>query len=84
VGRDERSSLCTIRRECLAQSGEPFLYGESTMAGAMYAPAVTRFMTYDVKLEPWLGGINVCRRPQVAAHRGCSACGAPHDIPADI
>ena len=22
------------------------------MAGAMYAPAVTRFMTYDVKLEP--------------------------------
>ena len=25
-----------------------------TMADAMYAPVVTRFMTYDVKLEPRL------------------------------
>jgi glutathione S-transferase len=26
------------------------------MADAMYAPVVTRFMTYDVKLEPKLAG----------------------------
>ena len=29
------------------------------MADAMYAPVVTRFITYDVKLEPQLEGL--CR-----------------------
>src|SRR6201986_4687198 len=46
--------VCTIWRECLAQSGGPFLFGERTMADAMYAPVATRFATYDVKLEPRL------------------------------
>jgi len=46
--------VCSIWRDCLAQSGGPFLFGERTMADAMYAPVVTRFMTYDVKLEPKL------------------------------
>src|SRR6478609_8669686 len=46
--------VCTIWRECLGVSGGPFLFGERTMADAMYAPVVTRFMTYDVKLEPKL------------------------------
>ena len=46
--------ICTIWRDCLADSGGPFLFGERTMADAMYAPVVTRFMTYDVKLEPKL------------------------------
>ena len=46
--------ICTIWRDCLAKSGGPFLFGERTMADAMYAPVVTRFMTYDVKLEPRL------------------------------
>ena len=36
------------------QSGGPFLFGERTMADAMYAPVLTRFLTYDVKLEPRL------------------------------
>ncbi len=43
--------ICAIWRECLATSGGPFLFGERTMADAMYAPVVTRFMTYDVKLD---------------------------------
>jgi glutathione S-transferase len=43
--------ICTIWRECLVKSGGPFLFGERTMADAMYAPVVTRFMTYDVKLD---------------------------------
>jgi glutathione S-transferase len=43
-----------IWRECLDQSSGPFLFGERSMADAMYAPVVTRFMTYDVKLEPRL------------------------------
>jgi glutathione S-transferase len=46
--------VCTIWRECLAKSGGPFLFGKQGMADAMYAPVVTRFMTYDVKLEPQL------------------------------
>src|ERR1700761_1079720 len=46
--------VCTIWGECLAKSGGPFLFGERTMADAMYAPVVTRFATYDVKLEPRL------------------------------
>jgi len=46
--------VCVIWREALARSGGPFLFGERTMADAMYAPVVTRFATYDVKLEPRL------------------------------
>src|SRR6476660_1599602 len=47
--------VCTIWRDCLAKSGGPFLFGtRRTMADAMYAPVVTRFLTYDVKLEPLL------------------------------
>jgi glutathione S-transferase len=44
--------VSTIWRDCLEESGGPFLFGaQRTMADAMYAPVVTRFMTYDVKLE---------------------------------
>jgi glutathione S-transferase len=43
--------IATIWRECLATSGGPFLFGVRSMADAMYAPVVTRFVTYDVKLE---------------------------------
>lgn len=46
--------VCTIWRECLNRSGGPFLFGERSMADAMYAPVVTRFATYDVKLDPQL------------------------------
>lgn len=46
--------VCSIWRECLASAGGPFLFGERTMADAMYAPVVTRFATYGVKLEPRL------------------------------
>ncbi|AOK55615.1 glutathione S-transferase family protein [Burkholderia stagnalis] len=44
--------IVTIWRECLAQYGGPWLFGEIGVADAMYAPVVTRFLTYDVKLEP--------------------------------
>ncbi|MGE0564221.1 MAG: glutathione S-transferase family protein [Pseudolabrys sp.] len=41
-----------IWRECLAESGGPFLFGKAPcMADAMFAPVVTRFLTYDVKLD---------------------------------
>jgi len=42
-----------IWRECLQVHGGPFLFGaQRTMADAMYAPVTTRFLTYDVKLDP--------------------------------
>ncbi len=37
--------------ECLARYKGPFLFGTLSLADAMYAPVVTRFRTYDVKLE---------------------------------
>jgi glutathione S-transferase len=44
--------VTTIWRECLARYGGPYLFGTLSMADAMYAPVVTRFRTYDVKLDP--------------------------------
>ena len=44
--------VVAIWRECLSAYGGPFLFGEQPcMADAMYAPVVTRFMTYDVALD---------------------------------
>ena len=44
--------IATIWRECLAESGGPFLFGKKPcVADAMFAPVCTRFITYDVKLD---------------------------------
>ncbi len=43
--------ITEIWRECLTNYGGPFLFGERCVADAMYAPVVTRFLTYDVKLD---------------------------------
>ena len=44
--------ISSIWSECLARYGGPYLFGEHlTMADAMYAPVVTRFLTYDVPLS---------------------------------
>ena len=43
--------IIEIWSECLATYGGPFLFGaQRTVADAMFAPVVTRFLTYDVKL----------------------------------
>jgi glutathione S-transferase len=43
--------IVDIWRECLSTYGGPYLFGKRrTMADAMYAPVVTRFLTYGVKL----------------------------------
>jgi glutathione S-transferase len=44
--------ITAIWREQLSASGGPFLFGEPTMADALYAPVCTRFATYDVALDP--------------------------------
>jgi len=41
-----------IWQECLAKYGGPYLFGaKPCMADAMFAPVVTRFITYDVPLD---------------------------------
>lgn len=44
--------IVAIWRECFKTYGGPHLFGGLTMADAMYAPVVTRFLTYDVTLDP--------------------------------
>src|SRR5688572_16977242 len=44
--------ITAIWRDCLERYGGPFLFGDTpSMADAMYAPVVTRFRTYHVKLD---------------------------------
>jgi glutathione S-transferase len=44
--------IVSIWRECLAAEKGPYLFGASPcMADAMFAPVVTRFLSYDVKLD---------------------------------
>ena len=45
--------ILAIWRECRAASKSSYLFGDKPcMADAMFAPVVTRFMTYDVGLDP--------------------------------
>jgi len=44
--------IVAIWRDCLARYGGPFLFGKAPcMADAMYAPVVTRLLTYHVPLD---------------------------------
>jgi len=44
--------VLAIWKDCLESYGGPYLFGKQPcIADAMYAPVVTRFMTYDVKLD---------------------------------
>jgi glutathione S-transferase len=49
--QEDIDRVIAIWRDCLKVHGGPFLFGQISMADAMYAPVVTRFMTYDVKLD---------------------------------
>jgi glutathione S-transferase len=45
--------ITALWRRCLELSKGPYLFGKHlTIADAMYAPVVTRFVTYDVRLDP--------------------------------
>ena len=52
--------IVEIWRECLATYGGPYLFGKLSAADAMYAPVVTRFVTYDLHLDPDI--VTYCRR----------------------
>jgi glutathione S-transferase len=61
--------IITIWRECLAASKGPYLFGASpTVADAMYAPVCTRFLTYNVKLDPACAGY--CKTIMAMPHMG--------------
>ncbi len=50
--RADIERVVAIWRECLRASGGPYLFGaRPCMADAMFAPVVTRFLTYDVSLD---------------------------------
>jgi glutathione S-transferase len=55
--RTDIERITAIWNECLKTYGGPFLFGDKPcMADAMYAPVCSRFLTYDVKLDPVSAG----------------------------
>lgn len=45
--------VLAIWKDCLSLYGGPYLFGDHPgMADAMYAPVVTRFLSYDVAMDP--------------------------------
>ncbi|MER2510603.1 glutathione S-transferase [Amaricoccus sp.] len=50
--RPDIERIKAIWSECLDTYGGPFLFGEPSLADAMYAPVCTRFRTYAVELNP--------------------------------
>jgi glutathione S-transferase len=48
----EIDHVLKLWRDCLSAYGGPYLFGQRPgMADAMYAPMVTRFLTYDVAMD---------------------------------
>jgi glutathione S-transferase len=52
--RPDVERIKAIWTECLDTHGGPFLFGQPTVADAMYAPVCTRFRTYSVPLDSLL------------------------------
>jgi glutathione S-transferase len=73
--------IATIWRECLAAHHGPYLFGTLTMADAMYAPVVTRFLTYDVRLDGACAGYcdRIMALPDMIAWRE-AAMTAPDEL----
>jgi glutathione S-transferase len=42
--------IVQLFEDALQQSGGPWLFGDYSVADAMYAPVATRFVTYGIKL----------------------------------
>jgi glutathione S-transferase len=53
--RPDIERIKTIWAECLDRYGGPYLFGEPTLADAMYAPVCTRFQTYAVPVDGAVG-----------------------------
>jgi glutathione S-transferase len=73
--------ITTIWRECFVAYHGPYLFGTLTMADAMYAPVVTRFLTYDVKLDAECAGYSdrIMALPDMVAWRDAAIL-EPEDL----
>jgi glutathione S-transferase len=51
---EDIARIQAVWNDCRARFGQggPFLFGHFTIADAFYAPVATRFVTYDVALDP--------------------------------
>ena len=71
-GLGDAARVDELWREWLARSGGPFLFGQWSIADAMYAPVVTRFVTYAIPASD--GGAGLYRpdgaEPHMAAWMG--------------
>lgn len=54
-GLADAAMMDSLWRDWLKRSGGPFLFGAYSVADAMYAPAVTRFVTYAIPHSPEAG-----------------------------
>ncbi|HYZ34731.1 MAG TPA: glutathione S-transferase [Crenalkalicoccus sp.] len=55
--RADIERITAVWHDCLARRGGPWLFGERpSVADAMYAPVVTRLLTYDVQLDAVAAG----------------------------
>ncbi|MCY6383522.1 glutathione S-transferase family protein [Hoeflea prorocentri] len=52
AARDDVKRIVAIWKECLEQSGGPFLFGHFSAADAMFAPVVNRFDIYRLTADP--------------------------------
>jgi glutathione S-transferase len=53
IARGDIDRVTAIWRECIEEYKGPYLFGEKPCsADAMYAPVCTRFLTYDVAVDP--------------------------------
>lgn len=48
TGLEDAAAVDTLWRTALERSGGPFLFGDWSIADAMYAPVATRFVTYAI------------------------------------
>lgn len=48
AGRDDAQRVDELWNEWLKRSGGPFLFGDYSVVDAMYAPVITRFVTYAI------------------------------------
>ena len=67
--QDDIDRIFEIWRDCLQRYGGPYLFGERRgMADAMYAPVVTRFVTYHVPLDDACAGFarTIVAMPEMA------------------
>ena len=68
-GLADAARVDELWREWLARSGGPFLFGQWSIADAMYAPVVTRFVTYAIPRSPEAQGYmdRMLAEPNMAA-----------------